>query len=352
VPQSEKRPQQGASRHRLSATLAALAVSACVLGASAGSATFAVTSNSPVCTSTGVCATVSDRPDAVSASTAAKPRDVGLDTSLTNNSGNKLSLVEFVEAIPDGFTFVSDALGACTAASATVTCLHGQVVNGQTVSNTLVFQTPALAAGTERTSALTGTWCWAGCQSHAPGANRVDSIDLSEATTVIATTGFDATFLPAGTGADLATGAAASDADRLAGTWTVPGQATALAATATEKANPPGFEQCPADGQLCRTGAWFAALSPGTTSFVPYSTVVYTQYKSLIPPGTNASNYTVVYTPCLPGDDPAHPAGCPVVRLPRCASASDLRCTEFVTKLAGGSYRVGVRIGSHNGYMM
>jgi hypothetical protein len=59
----------------------------------------------------------------------------------------------------------------------------------------------------------------------------------------------------------------------------------------------------------------------------------------------------VQYTPCLPGDDPANPDGCPVVRLPRCSSDSDLRCTEFVTKLPGGNYRVGVRIGSHNGYM-
>jgi hypothetical protein len=304
-----------------------------------------------VCTADGVCATVSDRPDAVSASTAAKPRHVALDTSLANNSGNKLSLVEFAEAIPAGFVFVSDTLGACTAASATVTCLHGLLLDGQTVSNTLVFQTPVLAAGTEQTNTFAGTWCWAGCRSHAPGANRVDTIDVSEATTVRARTGFDATFLPAGTAADLATGAAVSDTDRLSGTWSVPGQATALAATATEKPSPPGFRQCPADGQLCRTGNWFAALSPGTTSFVPYSTVVYTQYKSLIPTGTNASNYTVVYTHCLPGDDPAHPAGCPLERLVRCTSASQLRCTEFVTKLPGGSYRVGVRIGSQNGYM-
>ena len=71
----------------------------------------------------------------------------------------------------------------------------------------------------------------------------------------------------------------------------------------------------------------------------------------MIPRGTNASNYQVVYTPCLPGDDPAHPEGCPAERLPRCTSASDLRCTEFVTKLPGGNYRVGVRMGSHNGYM-
>jgi hypothetical protein len=92
-------------------------------------------------------------------------------------------------------------------------------------------------------------------------------------------------------------------------------------------------------------------LSPGTTSFGPYTTVAYTQYRKLIPPGTTASNYQVVYTPCLPGEDPANPAGCPAVRLPRCSSASDLRCTEFVTKLPRGDYRVGVRIGSHNGYM-
>ena len=46
------------------------------------------------------------------------------------------------------------------------------------------------------------------------------------------------------------------------------------------------------------------------------------------------------------------PDGCSVVRLARCVSATDLRCTEFVTKLPGGSYRVGVRVGSHNGHMM
>jgi len=209
-----------------------------------------------------------------------------------------------------------------------------------------------LAEGSEQTSTFSGKWCWAGCDSHDPDASRVDSIAVSEATTVIAEKGFDATYVLAGTEADLATGGAANAIDTLTGTWTIPGQNHDLPATATEKPNPPGFQRCPADGKLCRSGDWFAALSPGTTSFSPFSLVVFTQYKDLIPPGTNQSNYQVVYTPCLPGDDPAHPDGCPVVRLPRCASESELRCTEFVDKLPGGNYRVGVRIGSHNGYMM
>ena len=327
---------------------AALALVAVVLGAGAGAAGGA----SSDCTPLGACVTTADRPDAVSASSGTTTRYVAEDTSLTNHTGNKLSLVEFHVAIPSGFTFVKDSLGACTAAGGNVTCLHDLVVDGQTVANTLVYGTPVLAAGTQQTFTFDGEWCWAGCESHAPGANRVDSISVSETTTVIAKTGFDATYVLAGTEADLATGGAASVTDELAGTWTIPGQAGDLPATATEKANPPGFQQCPSDGKLCRSGNWFAALSPGTTSFSPYSTVVYTQYKSLIPPGTSVSNYEVAYTPCMPGDDPAHPDGCPVVRLPRCASQADLRCTEFVQKIAGGSYRVGVRIGSHNGYMM
>jgi hypothetical protein len=343
--------QRVVPRGSASTLLVGLALAACVLAVRAGSATL-VAGSAPVCTTSGVCATASDRPDAVAASSATKTRNVGEDTSLTNNSVNKLSLVEFREAIPDGFTFVKDTLGVCTAESATVTCLHGLVLDGETVSNTLVFETPVLSPGTEQTSTFAGTWCWAGCQAHNPGATRVDSIDVSESTTVVAAAGFDATYLLAGTDAALATGAAVSDDDSLAGTWTIPGQKSDLAATAKETANPPGFEACPADGQLCRAGSWFGALSPGTTGFAPYSTVVYTQYKSLIPRGTTASNYEVAYTPCLPGDDPARPKGCPVVRLPRCVSADDLRCTEFVTKLPGGSYRVGVRIGSHNGYMM
>jgi len=333
-----------------SALAAGLVVVTLALALGAGSA-IPAEAGVPVCTSDNVCATASDRPDAVAASSAAKTRQVGQDTSLTNESGNKLSQVEFTEAIPAGFTFVRDALGACTRQGATVTCLHGLMANHQTVSNTLVFATPALAAGTSQTSTFAGTWCWDGCRAHNPGATRVDALDVSEATTVVAAVGFDATYLTAGTAADLATGAAATDTDRLAGTWTIPGQASDLAATATEKPNPPGFQACPSDGKLCRSGNWFGALSPGTTSFTPYSTVVYTQYRTLIPAGTNASNYAVAYTPCFPGEDPAHPAGCPVVRLPRCASPSDLRCTEFVTKIAGGSYRVGVRMGSHNGYM-
>jgi hypothetical protein len=326
----------------------AVALFAAMVALTAGAAGTATSA----CTDSGVCVTTGDRPDAVSASTASVTRDVGEDTSLTNNSGNKLSLVEFHETIPAGFTFVKDALGACTASSGTVTCVHGLVLNGQTVSNTLVYETPVLAAGTRQTSTFSGTWCWAGCDSHNSGATRVDSIDVAEPTTVVAETGFDATYLLAGTAADLATGGAASAGDPLAGTWTIPGQPNDLPATATEKPNPPGFQACPSDGNLCRSGSWFAALSPGTTSFSPFSTVVYTQYKSLIPPGTTPSNYQVVYTPCLPGDDPAHPDGCPVMRLARCVSASDLRCTEFVEKIAGGNYRVGVRIGSHNGYMM
>jgi hypothetical protein len=183
-------------------------------------------------------------------------------------------------------------------------------------------------------------------------AARVDSIDVSETTTVLARSGFDASYLLAGIDATLATGADVSAIDPLAGTWTIPGQPSDLAATAKEQPNPPGFAACPPDGKLCRTGDWFAALSPGTAAFTPYSTVVYTQDKSLIPAGTTPTNYTVVYTPCLPGDgETPPPGGCTAQRLPRCASAKDLRCTEFVTKLAGGSYRVGVRIGSHNGYM-
>ena len=304
------------------------------------------------CTTTGVCVTTSARPNAVSASRATVKRYVAEDTSLANHSGNKLSLVQFHQTIPAGFTFVKDSLGACTAAGGTVTCLHGLIVDGQTVANTLVYQTPVLSAGTQQTSTFAGKWCWAGCNSHNSGGPHVDSIDVSEPTTVIAQAGFDATYVLAGTEADLATGGAASATDNLAGTWRIPGQPNDLPATATEKANPSGFQRCPSDGKLCRSGNWFAALSPGTTSFTPYSLVVYTQYKSLIPAGTNESNYQVVYTPCLPGDDPTHPDGCPVVRLPRCTSQSDLRCTEFVQKIAGGSYRVGVRIGSHNGYMM
>jgi hypothetical protein len=336
-------------RGSLFTLLVGLALAGSIVGVHAEPAL--VAGSEPVCTG-GVCAVASDRPDAVAASTATKTRDVGQDNSLTNNSGNKLSQVEFSEAIPEGFTFIEDTLGACTAADGKVTCLHGLLPDGDTVSNTLVFETPVLSPGTERTSTFAGTWCWAGCQAHNPGATRVDSIDVSEPTTVVAAAGFDATYLLAGTDASLATGAAASDTDRLIGTWTIPGQASDLAATAKERPNPSGFQACPADGKACRAGSWFGALSPGTTSFAPFSTVVYTQYKTLIPPGTTASNYEVVYTPCLPGDDPAHPDGCPVVRLPRCVSASDLRCTEFVTKVAGGSYRVGVRIGSHNGYMM
>lgn len=331
--------------------LAGQAFGAAVMTAGADSGAL-VGGSTPVCTASGVCVTAGDRPDAVAASSATKTRDVGEDTSLTNNSGNKLSHVAFTETIPDGFAFVKDTLGACTATFSTVTCVHGLVADGETVANTLVFETPKLAAGTEQTSTFAGTWCWDGCAAHNPGAARVDSIDVSEATTVVAMSGFDATYLLAGTEADLATGAGVSDTDALAGTWTIPGQAADLAATAKEKPNPPGFQACPADGQLCRSGSWFAALSPGTTAFTPYSTVVYTQYRTLIPRGTTASNYEVVYTPCLPGDDPAHPDGCAGIRLPRCVSASDLRCTEFVKKLPGGSYRVGVRIGSHNGYMM
>jgi hypothetical protein len=329
----------------LGQVLAAFALIAAFIGGGAGATTGG-------CTATGVCVTTSDRPDAVSASSATAARFVAEDTSLTNHSGNKVSLVEFHQTIPSGFTFVKDALGACTASSGSVNCLHRLIVDGQTVANTLVYQTPALAAGTEQTATFAGKWCWAGCDSHDAGATRVDSIDVSEPTTVIAKSGFDATYVLAGAEADLATGGAASAIDSLAGTWTIPGQPSDLPATAKEKPNPPGFQACPADGKLCRSGSWFAALSPGTTSFTPYSLVVYTQYKSLIPSGTTAANYQVVYTPCLPGDDPAHPAGCEAVRLPRCTSASDLRCTEFVQKIAGGSYRVGVRIGSHNGYMM
>jgi hypothetical protein len=330
---------------RWAQALVVCALVAPFVGGSAGATTAG-------CTASGVCVTTSDRPDAVSASSATTARYVAEDTSLTNHSGNKLSLVEFHQTIPAGFTFVKDSLGACTAASGTVTCQHGLIVDGQAVANTLVYRTPVLTASTQQTSTFAGKWCWAGCASHNAGATRVDSIDVSEPTTVIAKTGFDATYVLAGTEADLATGGAASAADSLAGTWTIPGQPNDLPATATEKPNPPGFQACPSDGKQCRSGSWFAALSPGTTSFKPYSLVVYTQYKSLIPSGTTADNYQVVYTPCLPGDDPAHPAGCDVVRLPRCTTASDLRCTEFVQKIAGGSYRVGVRIGSHNGYMM
>ena len=316
----------------------------CMLALSAD-ATAVPSAETAACTASGICVTTGDRPDPVGASTATTTRDVGEDSSLTNDSGNKLSLVEFHETIPAGFTFVRDALGACTAAGAEVTCRHGLVVDGQTVANTLVFRTPVLPSGTQQTATFGGTWCWAGCDSHADGAARVDSIAVSQSTTVVAASGFDATYLLAGTDASLATGGAATSTDTLTGTWTIPGQSHDLPATAKETANPPGFQACPSDGKLCRSGNWFGALSPGTTSFTPYTTVVYTQYKSLIPPGTTPSNYQVVYTPCLD-------AGCQVVRLPRCTSEADLRCTEFVEKIPGGNYRVGVRIGSHNGFMM
>jgi len=336
---------------RLFGLLAGLVAAAAFLGLPAESATLRAGS-APVCIAGGVCAAVGDRPDAVAGSSATATRYVGEDASLTNNSGNKLSLTTFVQAVPQGFTFVMDTLGACSAAGTTVTCFHGNLPNGQTVSNTLVYRTPSLAPGTKQTSTFAGTWCWAGCDSHDPGANRVDSIPVSEDTTVDSELGFDATYLPAGTEADLATGTAVSDTDRLAGTWTIPGQKKDLAATATEKPNPPGFQSCPADGKSCRAGDWFAALSPGTTSFSPFSEVVYTQDKSLIPSGTTEKNYGVVYTPCLPNDGTTPPpGGCQAVRLAACISESDLRCTEFVTKLPGGDYRVGVRIGSHNGYM-
>jgi hypothetical protein len=275
-----------------------------------------------------------------------------LDISLTNGSGNKLSQVAFTVPIPSGFSFVKDEFGVCTVTSELATCPYGLVADERTVSNTLVFRTPVLTVGSKQTSTFAGSWCWAGCGADNEGAARVDSLETPEATTVLATAGFDATFLLAGTAADLATGAAASSTDLLAGTWTIPAQASDLAATATETPNPPGFQACPADGKRCRSGAWFTALSPETAAFTPYSTVVYTQDRSLIPRGTTAANYEVVYTPCLPDEDSAHPGGCPAVRLPRCLSATELRCTEFVTKIAGGNYRVGVRIGSHNGHMM
>ena len=334
-------------------TLATVLVAVLLLGVPAEPATFDIAAQeaAPVCTDSGVCATRSHRPDPVAASTATAERHVAQDNSLTNGSGNKLSEVKFTEPVPAGFVFVKDSFGACTATSALVTCLYGLVVDGQTVSNTLVYRTPVLAEA-QQTSTFAGRWCWAGCGAHDDGAARVDTLDVPEPTTVVAKKGFDATYLLAGTAADLATGASSSSADPLAGKWTIPGQASDLAATATETPNPPGFAACPADGKRCRSGDWFSARSPGTTAFDPFSTVVFTVDRKLIAKGTTESNYEVVYTPCLPGEDPTRPDGCPAVRLPRCVSATDLRCTEFVTKLPGGSYRVGVRIGSHNGHMM
>jgi hypothetical protein len=305
----------------------------------------------PGCTPSGVCATTGHRPGPVAASTGAGERHVAQDVTLTNPGPSKLSWVEFHQAIPDGFTFVKDSSGVCSSASDTVTCLHGHVVRGQTVRNTLVYQTPALALGTEEEFSFDGTWCWAGCTAHNPGAARVDSIDLSEHTIVRNVPGFDATYLLAGIAAELATGAEASAEDPLTGTWAVPGQPADLAVTANEVANPPGFPDCPADGLTCRSGDWFAALSPGTQNFKPFSTVTYVQDVTLIPAGTDEDEYQVVYTPCLPGDDPANPKGCPPERLPRCQAATEPRCTEFVKELPDGSFHVGVRIGSHNGYM-
>jgi len=344
--------------HRACGLLVGLAVAASFVTLPADSATLRSASAQP-CTASGVCPTAGHRPDVkfdpyeapVGASSATTTRNVGEDTSLTNNSGNKLSQVTFVQAIPAGFTFVQDTLGACTATPPTVTCLHGLLPNGQTVSNTLVYKTPVLAEGAQQKSTFAGTWCWAGCDSHNPGANRVDSIPVSDAITVVAAKDFDATYLLAGTEANLATGTAVSAGDPIAGTWTIPGQASDLAAATKKTPNPPGFPACPS-GVACRSGDWFGALSPGTASFSPYSTVVYTQDKSLIPSGTTAKNYVVVYTPCITGDGTTPPPeGCNAKPLDRCASPNDVRCTEFVTKLPGGNYRVGVRIGSHNGYM-
>jgi hypothetical protein len=282
----------------------------------------------------------------VSGSSPSQARYVGEDTSLTNNSGNKLTQVTFTVAIPSGFEFVNDHLGACTAASGTVTCLHGLVVDGQKVANTLVFKTPTVAAETPP-STFAGKWCWDGCDSHNAGATRVDSIGVAEGTSVVSQVGFDATYLPAGKEASLATGTAVSATDTLVGTWTIQDQLSDLPATATEAQSLQGVQACPAPYKLCRKGNWFAALSPGTAAFTPYATVVYTQDKSLIPAGTTESNYRVVYTHC--DDD-----GCdqPTL-LDSCAADQENKnnCTESVTKLPGGGYRVRVRILAENGYM-
>src|SRR5262249_52317853 len=162
-------------------------------------------------------ATASDKPDAVSASSAAQIRNVGQLTSLTNNAGNNLSQVTFTAPVPSGFTFVKDTLGKCTVAAGQVTCGYGQLPDGQTVADTLVFRTPVLSLGSEQTSTFAGTWCWAGCVAHAPGATRVDSVDVSETTTVVAASGFDATYLVAGEEAALTTGASVGDTNTLGG---------------------------------------------------------------------------------------------------------------------------------------
>ena len=89
---------------RWAQVLAVLALIAAFIGGGASATTAA-------CTATGVCVTTSDRPDAVSASSATVTRYVAEDTSLANHSGNKLSLVEFHQTIPSGFTFVKDSQG-------------------------------------------------------------------------------------------------------------------------------------------------------------------------------------------------------------------------------------------------
>ena len=263
----------------MGASACRLALVAAFVGGGAGATTAG-------CTASGVCVTTSDRPDAVSASSATATRFVAEDTSLANHTGNKLSLVEFHQTIPPGFTFVKDSLGACTATGGAVTCLHGLISDGQTVANTLVYRTPVLAAGTRADEHVRGEVVLGRLRlaQLRRGTRRLDRRLRADDRDRAA--GFDATYVLAGTEADLATGGAASATDSLAGTWTIPGQPNDLPATATEKPNPPGFQTCPSDGKLCRSGSWFAALSPGTTSFSPYSTVVYTQYKSLIPPGT------------------------------------------------------------------
>src|SRR5690348_17065458 len=108
--------------------LVALVAAAAVLSLPAESATLR-SASSQTCIASGVCATIGDRPDPVGASRTSATRYVGEDTALTNNAGNKLSQVTFVETIPAGFAFVKDTLGACTATSSTVVCLHGLLPN-------------------------------------------------------------------------------------------------------------------------------------------------------------------------------------------------------------------------------
>jgi hypothetical protein len=249
-----------------------------------------------------VCLTVTIGPDGASVSTAALPRFVAIDATVSNESGNvvnhtTLQIFPVDPSLSARFSFVSaptTSAGSCSysASALTISCDLGQVRGGAHVDVGVTLRTPTVAG----LQGLTFRTLFAeGPTDQNPNPGKTDTVEVGEQIDVKNDPTTEATFVPAGTAASLTV-----QEEGRTDTFNLPPQDFDTFAQLEFTSTDDLPFTCPKK-EVCRVGTpWLTATVPGT--FDPEAEIDFFWPASQVSSKQTVKNFVLFYvaTPGAP----------------------------------------------------